>query len=154
MTPKKKIPASQGKSREYEVGYKRPPKHSRWKPGQSGNPKGYVMPKNVRELNNAIDGILAEQEEIKKGKKLDKLRITINRLLLSPNPAGPIYILDRRFGKVKDEVVISSDSIEQLLQYLPDDLLERIAQGEKIGDVLVEWIATLRESKTNSTRKG
>jgi len=25
---------------DYEVGYKRPPKHSQFKPGQSGNPKG------------------------------------------------------------------------------------------------------------------
>ena len=112
------------------------------------------VPKNIRELNSVIDEIFEEQEEIQKGKKIDKLRITINRLLLSPNPSGAIYILDRRFGKVKDEVVISSESIEQLLQYLPDDLLERIAQGEKIGDVLVEWIANLRESKTNSARKG
>jgi len=112
------------------------------------------VPKNIRELNETIDEVLEEQEEIQKGIKIDKLRITINRLLLSPNPAGAIYILDRRFGKVKDEVVISSDSIEQLLQYLPDDLLERIAQGEKVGDVIVEWIATLRESKTNSARKG
>ncbi len=25
---------------DYEIGYKRPPKHSRFKPGQSGNPRG------------------------------------------------------------------------------------------------------------------
>jgi hypothetical protein len=29
-----------GNNGDYEVGYGRPPKHSRWKPGQSGNPRG------------------------------------------------------------------------------------------------------------------
>ena len=29
-----------GKKGDYEVGYGKPPKHSRWKPGQSGNPGG------------------------------------------------------------------------------------------------------------------
>lgn len=27
-------------SKDYEIGYRRPPKHTRFKPGQSGNPKG------------------------------------------------------------------------------------------------------------------
>jgi hypothetical protein len=39
----KKIPVKQGKNRE--IGYKRPPKKTRWKPGQSGNPAG--RPKTV-----------------------------------------------------------------------------------------------------------
>jgi hypothetical protein len=39
----KKIPVKQGKNRE--IGYKRPPKKTRWKPGQSGNPAG--RPKSV-----------------------------------------------------------------------------------------------------------
>jgi hypothetical protein len=29
-----------GKNRDYDVGYGKPPKHSRWKSGQSGNPRG------------------------------------------------------------------------------------------------------------------
>lgn len=36
----KKIPAKQGSNTDYEVGYKKPPKHTRFKPGQSGNPRG------------------------------------------------------------------------------------------------------------------
>ena len=31
---------------DYEVGYKRPPKHTQFKPGQSGNPKG--RPKQIK----------------------------------------------------------------------------------------------------------
>ena len=32
--------ADQSAEGDYEVGYGKPPKHSRFKPGQSGNPKG------------------------------------------------------------------------------------------------------------------
>ena len=35
--------------RDYDVGYGRPPKHSRFKPGQSGNPGG--RPKKSKEMN-------------------------------------------------------------------------------------------------------
>lgn len=34
------VPAPRNDVREYQVGYGRPPEHSRFKPGQSGNPKG------------------------------------------------------------------------------------------------------------------
>ena len=33
---------------DYEVGYKRPPRHTRFQPGQSGNPKG--RPKQKKSL--------------------------------------------------------------------------------------------------------
>jgi hypothetical protein len=36
---------------DYEVGYKRPPKHTRWKPGQSGNPK--------RKRKNVLAGVVS-----------------------------------------------------------------------------------------------
>lgn len=49
--------------KEYEVGYGKPPKHSRWKKGQSGNPKRrYRRPK--RGVVELIDDLLAQQIEI------------------------------------------------------------------------------------------
>lgn len=41
---------------EYGVGYKKPPLHTRFRPGQSGNPKG--RPKRSRELAAMIDDVL------------------------------------------------------------------------------------------------
>lgn len=39
-------------NRDYEVGYGRPPEHTRFQPGQSGNPRG--RPKKSKELNSLI----------------------------------------------------------------------------------------------------
>jgi hypothetical protein len=41
---------------DYEVGYGRPPKHTRFKPGQSGNPRG--RKRKSKELNQLIEAEL------------------------------------------------------------------------------------------------
>jgi hypothetical protein len=41
---------------EYEVGYSKPPQHTRFKPGQSGNPKG--RPKRSKNLRSVLDEAL------------------------------------------------------------------------------------------------
>jgi hypothetical protein len=43
------LPAPPG---DYEIGYRKPPKHSRFKPGQSGNPRG--RPKADKSLGAAL----------------------------------------------------------------------------------------------------
>jgi hypothetical protein len=46
-------------SDDYEVGYGRPPKHSQWKKGQSGNKRG--RPKGAESLRSILD---EEQNEL------------------------------------------------------------------------------------------
>ncbi len=47
------------KSRNYTVGYGKPPKHTQFKPGQSGNPNG--RPKGSRNLKTDLDDELSRQ---------------------------------------------------------------------------------------------
>ena len=46
-------------SEQYEVGYGKPPRHSQFKAGQSGNPKG--RKKGVKNINTIFDDVLNEK---------------------------------------------------------------------------------------------
>ena len=50
--PRKMPPRRKAKERDYEVGYAKPPKDTRFKPGQSGNPRG--RPKGARNKKTEI----------------------------------------------------------------------------------------------------
>jgi Family of unknown function (DUF5681) len=52
---------------DYEVGYKRPPRHSRFKPGQSGNPKG--RPKGTPNHRITVNRVLNEKVVVHEGNK-------------------------------------------------------------------------------------
>ena len=45
--------------RDYEVGYGKPPKHTQFKPGQSGNPKG--RPKDSRNVKMILQDVAMEE---------------------------------------------------------------------------------------------
>ena len=45
--------AEEFEDKDYQVGYGKPPEHSRFKPGQSGNPKG--RPKKTKDLDKLFD---------------------------------------------------------------------------------------------------
>lgn len=50
---------------DYEVGYKRPPKHTRFAPGRSGNPRG--RPRKSKQLEDLIEMELDEKITVKEG---------------------------------------------------------------------------------------
>lgn len=53
---KTRRPGRNGSGRGYDVGYGRPPKHTRFKPGQSGNPAG--RPQGVRNFGTDLKATL------------------------------------------------------------------------------------------------
>lgn len=50
---------SRDKGGDYEVGYRKPPRHSRFAKGQSGNPRG--RPPGAKSFTTLLDEALAEQ---------------------------------------------------------------------------------------------
>ena len=66
---------------DYDVGYRRPPKGTRFKPGQSGNPKG--RPKGSANLATDLAAELSEQITVREGgqaRRLTKQRALIKAL--------------------------------------------------------------------------
>jgi hypothetical protein len=69
-------------TKTYDVGFGRPPRHTRFKPGQSGNPKG--KPKKAISLGDDIQNELAERIPIREGDrnlKVSKQRALVKALL-------------------------------------------------------------------------
>ena len=68
------------------------------------NRLGRIMPKDQKALNELLDEIFAEQVEDERGRKVEKLRVMLNRMMISKNAASQIHLLDRRFGKMPDVI--------------------------------------------------
>jgi hypothetical protein len=72
---------SSGDERTYPVGYGRPPMHTRFKPGQSGNRKG--RPKRQRNVRTVLEEVLNQRITIREGNrtrsvsKLDGIILTM-----------------------------------------------------------------------------
>src|SRR5262245_56317604 len=74
ITPSASAAPSEGQSNKegmYQVGYRHPPLHSRFKPGQSGNPKG--RPSQSRNLRTIVKQVLSEDMQIREGGRLRRM---------------------------------------------------------------------------------
>lgn len=121
---------------EYEVGYKKPPIHSRFKSGASGNPKGrrknLVDLKDVviRELNQKVR-IREGDQELRVSKQAALIKSLMNRAIKGENQAvRDVLALMSRLIRLQDD----DGNMDQLRE---EDLkiLDGYMQRQKDGDV-------------------
>ena len=74
---------SAANTRDYEVGYCKPPVHSRFQPGTSGNPSG--RPKGSQNFRTLLDQVLKEEIPLLDGeqhRKVSKAEAITRRLVI------------------------------------------------------------------------
>lgn len=85
---------------DYEIGYRKPPKHTRWKKGQSGNkngrPKKKLGPSDIEKaFDEALSDSLAVNDNgrVRKIKKLKAFTIqTVNKALKGHHPSANLLM--------------------------------------------------------------
>lgn len=86
------------------MGYKTPPKHAQFKPGQSGNPKG--QPRKLPEIDKLLAEVLGELEG-------DSVARQILEAMVKQAKKGDVraaeLLLERAYGKPKQPIEHSGE---------------------------------------------
>jgi len=133
QTPSAQSAVDPSDEEAYEIGYGKPPKHTRFKPGQSGNPKG--RPLGARNFRTAIREALQEKIVIRESgrtRKLTKMdaivQVALNKGLKGdPKGLAAIVQLAKWAGLMDEEPDTSSkESLGADDQAILDDYLARL----------------------------
>ena len=112
-------------SNDYDVGYRRPPKATRFEPGKSGNPKG--RPKGSKNLSADLKEVLDEIMTVKeagKTKRISKQRAMVMSLMARA---------------IKGDVRATNTLFAMILRLLPEE------QGEDESILHVDDLKLLQE---------
>jgi Family of unknown function (DUF5681) len=102
-----------GNQGTYEVGYGRPPLHSRFKPGQSGNPKGRA--KQSRNMRTIVKQVLSEDMQIREAgrfRRMSAMEALVRTILArsfkgDPRALGSLLVLLRQSNLVESDETIA-----------------------------------------------
>jgi hypothetical protein len=126
------------------VGYRHPPKHTRFKPGQSGNPKG--RPKHARNLKTEFLEELGEIIRVREGDrdmKISKQRAFVKALVAAAikgdmrAASALVSFCTRAFGNEPEDDQPPSpapDDIEILDEFVGREVRRRAARGGADAD--------------------
>lgn len=114
---------------QYEVGYKKPPKHSQFKKGQSGNQKG--RPQGTTNLKTDLKEELAEQMTVREAGR--PIRISKQRALIKSLVARTLN------GDMRCAVILLN-----LLTRVMDPASEAQSSGEPLNAMECETLEVIQ----------
>lgn len=124
---------------DYDVGYAKPPKHSRFKKGRSGNAKG--RPKGARNLKTDLKDVLEEELKLSMGGKPVKLSARRAMLVALRNKA------------LKGDVRAISLFVAMQEKILPESLAEAVQATLGKDDLAIMAEAIKRHTETHSGKE-
>lgn len=120
---------------DYKVGYKKPPKDSQFKKGQSGNPNG--RPKGTKNTLSLIEQVLNEKVFIREGgtqKEVTKTEAVVMRMAQKAME-GDIKAVERLL-KYSEAIDKRNDKYEVITDYIYRRVCEELKRAKKDPDVL------------------
>lgn len=138
VAPPRTRPTSSASNSDYQVGYRKPPKHSQFKKGQSGNPKG--RPRSAKGLQTIVREVMLEKVLIrtasgeKRVSRAEALVLKNLELATKGNGRALEKLLQLFQAAVPDEapaaeqqqVTESTAADQAILDALVDDIRERV----------------------------
>lgn len=119
---------------DYEIGYGKPPKHARFQPGQSGNPKG--RPKKTKDLEKLLDAELNRPLRVAENGQTKTVTVreafvksVINAALKGERDARRMV-----FGHIAKQPDIDGLEINAAAEAMLQDFLKQQPQAEEETD--------------------
>ncbi len=128
-------------STEYEIGYGKPPLHSRFRPGQSGNPRG--RPKGALGLKATLRKVLGQTVTVREGEvvrrvtRLEAVLLSLIARALKGDAKAIATVLELSRLVEQDEApepVAEGDSAKQELASRLDKIAARLAAAQAPED--------------------
>jgi hypothetical protein len=122
------------RKRDYEVGYGRPPRHSRFRTGESGNPNG--RPKGASNLATLLERALNERVVVSENRKrITKREAVLKQLVNKAASGGPksiqLLLAEMRQVEGREQSPTESMLFDETDREVIRHLYERLRSGEE-----------------------
>ena len=126
-----------GTNKRTDVGYGRPPVEHRFKPGQSGNPRG--RPKGSKNEATIIAELMSRKFEVRQGGKartislLEAILLRFAEDALLGNPKSAAFLLNRKMLAESSEppaIAVPDSNDRKVLEFYARQLEEQFKRGD------------------------